>query len=105
MMCAAVSCREAWHPLREYDQGDGRLASDLRRAFPDLKGFLHRNHYTRALPAAYPDEQFVQQVVAQIALGPPYAPARWSPIRSLEQFGRLEFLRQDVDQEMVLLWR
>lgn len=47
-----------------------RLAGDLRAAFPDMKGFSPRNiKYMRALAEAYPDEQFVQQVVAQIPWG------------------------------------
>jgi predicted nuclease of restriction endonuclease-like (RecB) superfamily len=47
-----------------------RLAKDLRAAFPDMKGFSPRNiNYMRALAEAYPDEQFVQQVVAQIPWG------------------------------------
>jgi predicted nuclease of restriction endonuclease-like (RecB) superfamily len=44
-----------------------RLAKDLRREFPDMKGFSPRNlKYMRALAEAYADEPFVQQVVAQI---------------------------------------
>jgi predicted nuclease of restriction endonuclease-like (RecB) superfamily len=47
-----------------------RLSADLRRAFPDMKGFSPRNlKYMRAFAEAYPDEQFVQQVVAQIPWG------------------------------------
>lgn len=47
-----------------------RLASDLRLAFPEIKGFSPRNlKYMRAIAEAYPDEQFVQQVVAQIPWG------------------------------------
>ena len=47
-----------------------RLAADLRHAFPDLKGFSPRNlKYMRALAEAYPDAEFVQQVVAQIPWG------------------------------------
>jgi predicted nuclease of restriction endonuclease-like (RecB) superfamily len=47
-----------------------RMAADLRRAFPGLKGFSSRNlKYMRAIAEAYPDEQFVQQVVAQIPWG------------------------------------
>lgn len=47
-----------------------RLAADLRHAFPELKGFSPRNlKYMRALAEAYPDEQLVQQVVAQIPWG------------------------------------
>ncbi len=47
-----------------------RLAGDLQREFPEMKGFSARNlKYMRALAEAYPDEQFVQQVVAQIPWG------------------------------------
>jgi predicted nuclease of restriction endonuclease-like (RecB) superfamily len=46
------------------------LSADLRRAFPEMKGFSPRNlKYMRAFAEAYPDEQFVQQVVAQIPWG------------------------------------
>jgi predicted nuclease of restriction endonuclease-like (RecB) superfamily len=45
-----------------------RLAVDLRHAFPEMQGFSSRNlKYMRAFSEAYPDEQFVQQVAAQIA--------------------------------------
>ena len=60
---------------RQRQQGWGtkvidRLAIDLRSAFPDMKGFSPRNlKYMRALAEAYADEQFVQQVVAQIPWG------------------------------------
>ena len=44
-----------------------RLAQDLRREFPDLKGFSARNlKYMRAFAEAYPDKKFVQEVLAQI---------------------------------------
>ena len=44
-----------------------RLSEDLRRAFPEMKGFSPRNlKYMRAFAEAWPDEQFVQQVAAQI---------------------------------------
>lgn len=47
-----------------------RLAADLHREFPDLKGFSSRNlKYMRAFAETYPEEQFVQQVVAQIPWG------------------------------------
>lgn len=60
---------------RQQQQGWGskvikRLASDLYKAFPDIKGFSARNlNYMRAFAEAYPDEQIVQQVVAQIPWG------------------------------------
>jgi predicted nuclease of restriction endonuclease-like (RecB) superfamily len=47
-----------------------RLSADLRGAFPGMKGFSPRNlKYMRAFAEAYPEEQFVQQVVAQIPWG------------------------------------
>ena len=55
---------------RQQHQGWGakviyRLATDLRKAFPDIKGFSAFNLlYMRAFAEAYPDKQIVQQVVA-----------------------------------------
>lgn len=47
-----------------------RLSKDLRREFPQLKGLAPRSlKYMRALAEAYPDEQIVRQVVAQIPWG------------------------------------
>jgi predicted nuclease of restriction endonuclease-like (RecB) superfamily len=44
-----------------------RLAADLKRAFPDMKGFSPRNlKYMRAFAEAWPDEAFVQAMLAQI---------------------------------------
>jgi len=46
------------------------IAADLQKAFPEMKGFSPRNlKYMRSFSEAYPDEQFVQQVVAQIPWG------------------------------------
>jgi len=58
--------------LQQQKQGWGakvidRLAQDLRREFPNIKGFSPRNlKYMRAFAEVYPDRQFVQQVAAQI---------------------------------------
>ncbi len=47
-----------------------RLATDLRREFPEMKGFSRTNLlYMRAFAEAWPDEEFVQQVVGQIPWG------------------------------------
>lgn len=47
-----------------------QLATDLRHAFPELKGFSSRNlKYMRAFAEAWPDSQFVQQPVAQLPWG------------------------------------
>lgn len=47
-----------------------RLAHDLFHAFPGMTGFGARNlKYMRAFAEAYPDQQFVQQVVAQLPWG------------------------------------
>ncbi len=44
-----------------------RLAADLRKEFPEMKGFSPRNlKYMRAIAEAWPDAQFVQQAAAQI---------------------------------------
>jgi predicted nuclease of restriction endonuclease-like (RecB) superfamily len=47
-----------------------RLAADLKKAFPEMKGFSPRNlKYMRAFADAWADEQIVQQLVAQIPWG------------------------------------
>ena len=47
-----------------------RLARDLLQAFPGMTGFGARNlKYMRAFAEAYPEQQFVQQVVAQLPWG------------------------------------
>lgn len=44
-----------------------RLSQDLRAAFPEMKGFSPRNlKYMRAFAEAWPDELFVQEVLAQL---------------------------------------
>ncbi|WP_102128531.1 PDDEXK nuclease domain-containing protein [Deinococcus planocerae] len=44
-----------------------QLSQDLRREFPDMKGFSARNlKYMRAFAAAWPEPAFVQEVLAQI---------------------------------------
>jgi predicted nuclease of restriction endonuclease-like (RecB) superfamily len=61
--------------LRQSQQGWGakvidRLSQDLRREFPELKGLSSRNlKYMRAFAEAYPESEFVQQLVAQIPWG------------------------------------
>jgi predicted nuclease of restriction endonuclease-like (RecB) superfamily len=57
---------------RQQQQGWGakvvtQLAKDLRKEFPQMKGFSRTNLlYMRAFASAYPDEQFVQQLAGQI---------------------------------------
>ncbi len=47
-----------------------QLAKDLRHEFPDMKGLSPRNmKYMRAFSEAWPEEEFVQQAVAQIPWG------------------------------------
>src|SRR6266508_1949079 len=44
-----------------------RLATDLKRTFPNLHGFSPRNlKYMRAFASAYPGREFVQAPLAQI---------------------------------------
>jgi predicted nuclease of restriction endonuclease-like (RecB) superfamily len=57
---------------RQQQQGWGakvisKLAKDLQKAFPEMKGFSRTNLlYMRAFAEAYPDEQIVQQAAGQI---------------------------------------
>jgi len=54
---------EAGWGARVIDQ----LSQDLRGAFPDMKGFSPRNlKYMRAFAEAWPSEEIVQEVLAQI---------------------------------------
>lgn len=47
-----------------------QLSRDLRREFPEMKGFSPRNlAYMRAFAEAWPDENFVQRTVAQLPWG------------------------------------
>ncbi|NET61864.1 MAG: DUF1016 domain-containing protein [Symploca sp. SIO2E6] len=61
--------------IRQQEQGWGakiidQLAKDLKKSFPDIKGFSPRNlKYMRTFAQAYPDESIVQQLVAQIPWG------------------------------------
>ena len=61
--------------IRQENEGWGtkiidRLSHDLTKAFPDMRGFRARNlKYMRAFAEAYPDKEFVQQVVAQLPWG------------------------------------
>jgi predicted nuclease of restriction endonuclease-like (RecB) superfamily len=60
---------------RQSKQGWGagvidQLSTDLHSAFPEMRGFSPRNlKYMRAFAKAYPDEQFVQQLAAQMPWG------------------------------------
>jgi predicted nuclease of restriction endonuclease-like (RecB) superfamily len=88
-----------------------RLAADLRRAFPDTKGFSSRNlKYMRAFASAYSDEQFVQQVAAQM----PWfhncvllEKVLWSPnfygVQSFS-FGRVYIFGVQIFMESKFLW-
>jgi predicted nuclease of restriction endonuclease-like (RecB) superfamily len=47
-----------------------RLSADLRREFPEMKGFSRANLlYMRALAESWPDVSIVQQLVGQIPWG------------------------------------
>lgn len=57
---------------KEQEQGWGtkvveRLAADLKREFPQMKGFSARNiRYMKSLAEAYPDEAILQRTVARL---------------------------------------
>ncbi|WP_246756934.1 DUF1016 N-terminal domain-containing protein [Bradyrhizobium neotropicale] len=61
--------------IRQEKEGWGakvidRLADDLGRAFPEMKGLSARNlKYMRAFAEAWPDREFVRQVVALLPWG------------------------------------
>ena len=61
--------------LRKSQQGWGakvidRLSQDLQEEFPEIQGLSGRNlKYMRAFAEAYPENEFVQQLVAQIPWG------------------------------------
>jgi len=65
---------------RQKDEGWGakvieRLANDLRKEFPDMKGFSRANlMYMRSFAEAWDDELFVQQLVGQIPWGAQHSP-------------------------------
>jgi predicted nuclease of restriction endonuclease-like (RecB) superfamily len=84
---------------RQKEQGWGskvidRLAADLHHAFPEMRGFSVRNlKYMRTFAEAYPSEQIVQTVSAQIP---------WSHNIALldkvkDQQERLWYLQQTVE--------
>lgn len=58
---------------KEYGWGAkviSRLSNDLKKSFPEMKGFSPRNlKYMRLFAETYQDVQFVQQVVAQLPWG------------------------------------
>ena len=60
---------------RQHEEGYGtkvidRLSADLRKRFPDARGYSPRNlKYMRAFAAAWPDPEVVQQRVAQLPWG------------------------------------
>lgn len=84
---------------RQLSQGWGskvidRISKDLRREFPEMKGFSPRNlQYMRALAEAYPDEQIVLQVIAQIPWG--HNQSLLNKLNSPEQ--RLWYARKTVE--------
>jgi len=61
--------------VRQKNEGWGakvieRLSLDLRRDFPDMKGFSPRNLlFMRSFAEAYPDQKIVKQLVSQIPWG------------------------------------
>lgn len=85
---------------RQQQQGWGakvvdRLAKDLQKEFSDMKGFSSRNlKYMRAFAEAYPDEQIVQGVLAQITWY--HNIAILEKLKSLEE--RLWYAQKTVEQ-------
>jgi predicted nuclease of restriction endonuclease-like (RecB) superfamily len=71
-----------------------RLAEDLRREFPDIRGLSRTNLlYTRAFAEAYPDEQIVQQLLGHIPWG--HNTVLLDKVRGLDE--RIWYARQVVE--------
>lgn len=85
---------------RQQQQGWGakvidRLANDLQKAFPEMKGFSSRNlKYMRSFAETYPDFEFVQEVLAQITWY--HNIALMEKVKSPEE--RLWYGRQTIEQ-------
>ena len=84
---------------QQRDEGWGtkvidRIARDLKQAFPEMKGFSPRNiKYMRALAEAYPDEQIVLRLIAQIPWG--HNQSLLNKLDSLEQ--RLWYAQKAIE--------
>jgi predicted nuclease of restriction endonuclease-like (RecB) superfamily len=71
-----------------------QMSADLRHDFPEMKGFSPRNiKYMRAFAEAWPDEQIVQQAVAQIPWGHNVRLLEY--IKNVEE--RLWYVRQAIE--------
>ncbi len=72
-----------------------RLAEDLRRAYPDMKGFSRRNLiYMRAFAEAWPELETVQQLVARLPWG--HVTKLLEAVKDPEH--RLWYAGQSIDQ-------
>jgi predicted nuclease of restriction endonuclease-like (RecB) superfamily len=86
--------------LRQKQQGWGakvieQLAADLKKEFPEMKGFSRSNLlYIRAFAQAYPDEQIVQAVLGQIPWY--HNVALLDKLKGLDE--RLWYARKTVEQ-------
>ncbi|MGO7394940.1 YhcG family protein [Rhizobium ruizarguesonis] len=71
-----------------------RLSQDLRRDFPEMTGLSPRNlKYMRAFAEAFPDEQIVQQLVAQLPWG--HSVKLLDAVKGPEE--RLWYVRQAIE--------
>ena len=101
---------------RQAEQGWGtkvvdRLADDLRRAFPDMKGLSPRNlKYMRAFAKAWPDADFVQAVLAQLPWYhqlalldklPGAEPRRWYAAKAIEHGWSRNVLVMQIESRLL----
>lgn len=71
-----------------------QMSADLQHDFPEMKGFSPRNiKYMRAFAEAWPDEQIVQQAVAQIPWGHNVRLLEY--VKNLDE--RLWYVRQTIE--------
>ncbi len=86
------------------------LAADIKLAFPNVKGYSVRNlKYMAKFAETYPDEQFVQQVVAQIPWGqnivlldkvPDDSIRRWYTEKTLENGWSRNVLTHQIESDL-----
>jgi predicted nuclease of restriction endonuclease-like (RecB) superfamily len=106
--------REILHRQEAEGWGAGviaRLATDLRREFPEMTGLSARNlSYVKSLAEAYPDTQFLQQVVAKLPWGHNIrlleavkdpAERRWYAEQCIEHGWSRNVLAHQIDSDLI----
>jgi predicted nuclease of restriction endonuclease-like (RecB) superfamily len=96
---------EIGHEILAREQREGwgakvidRLATDLRREFPDMTGFSRSNlHYMRSFAAAWPREEDSDEIVPQAVGQLPWGHVRCLLDKLDDSVGRLWYARQAAE--------